>query len=77
MRLHGNTMVCIKLILGPCIVIVTDLKLIVMPILSFSLVNGNYLMYPLWGTGANLTLGESYQYFLKMRKKGIRAHSWI
>jgi len=47
-------------------------------------VHGNYLMRPNWGSPlgvkyswAPLTLKESYDYFLKMRKKGIRSHSWI
>jgi hypothetical protein len=41
-------------------------------------VSGNYLMKKAWGEhAAQLTLRESYEYFLKMRNKGIRAHSWI
>jgi hypothetical protein len=41
-------------------------------------VAGNYLMKLAWGPhAAQLTLRESYEYFLKMRNKGIRAHSWI
>ena len=42
-------------------------------------VAGNYLMAPeRWGPDCpKLTLRQSYDVFLNMRKKGIRAHSWI
>jgi hypothetical protein len=50
-------------------------------------VRGNYLLTE-WRGGRtdqeenesllnNLTLRQSYEFFLKMRQKGIRAHSWI
>ncbi len=39
---------------------------------------GNYLMARTWGFPKNTgTLFDSYQVFLKLRQKGIRAHSWI
>lgn len=43
---------------------------------------GNYLMYPYWIQASafdntSTTMAESYELFLKLRKKGIRAHSWI
>eukprot|EP00995_Heteronema_vittatum_P009656 NODE_500_length_1339_cov_219.700000_g362_i1.p1 GENE.NODE_500_length_1339_cov_219.700000_g362_i1~~NODE_500_length_1339_cov_219.700000_g362_i1.p1 ORF type:complete len:169 (+),score=58.46 NODE_500_length_1339_cov_219.700000_g362_i1:527-1033(+) len=35
-------------------------------------------MYKWWkGTTGRQTLAESYQWFLKLRQTGIRAHSWI
>ena len=40
----------------------------------------NDLMRPEWGPPALLpaiTLRESYDLFLRLRQKGIRAHSWI
>lgn len=41
-------------------------------------VDGNYLMMAQWGTiHSHMSLYESYQYFLKLRQKGIRAHSWV
>jgi hypothetical protein len=40
---------------------------------------GNYLMYDCcWNkTSDNLTLWDSYQIFLKLRNKGVRAHSYV
>lgn len=43
---------------------------------------GNYLMYPYWIQASafdntSTTIRESYELFLRLRKKGIRAHSWI
>lgn len=41
-------------------------------------VNGNYLMLGQWGNlTTRMSLYDSYQYFLKLRQKGIRAHSWV
>ena len=43
-------------------------------------VKGNYLLADKeWsGTGvADLSLRQSYEYFLRLREKGIRAHSWV
>ena len=41
-------------------------------------VDGNYLMMGQWGdTHTHMSLYDSYQYFLKLRQKGIRAHSWV
>jgi hypothetical protein len=41
-------------------------------------VDGNYLMMAQWGKiHSHMSLHESYQYFLKLRQKGIRAHSWV
>jgi len=45
-------------------------------------VSGNYLMRPEWGdtiagSGEEVSLLESYQLFLAMRRKGIRSHSWV
>jgi hypothetical protein len=41
-------------------------------------VSGNYLMYEHWKDMSDqLSLRQSYEYFLKMREKGIRAHSWV
>lgn len=41
-------------------------------------VDGNYLMLGQWGNiTTHMSLLESYQYFLKLRQKGIRAHSWV
>ena len=40
-------------------------------------VSGNYLMAGPWGSVSDTTLRESYQFFLTLRQKGIRAHSWI
>ena len=38
----------------------------------------NYFM-PHWDGGVDETkgIGDSYELFLRMRKAGIRAHSWI
>jgi hypothetical protein len=39
---------------------------------------GNYLLKDHWhGTADDLTVHDSYQYFLKLRQGGIRAHSWV
>jgi len=41
-------------------------------------VSGNYLMSPLWlDAVSDLTIRQSYEYFLRLREKGIRAHSWV
>jgi hypothetical protein len=41
-------------------------------------VDGNYLMLGQWGNlTTHMSLYNSYQYFLKLRQKGIRAHSWV
>ena len=39
----------------------------------------NYLMIPSWGEQRDKTktIEDSYQYFLKMRQRGVRAHSWV
>jgi hypothetical protein len=39
---------------------------------------GNYLLRRAWrGSVDGLTVHDSYQYFLKLRQLGIRAHSWV
>jgi hypothetical protein len=39
---------------------------------------GNYLLEKHWAdTVDDLTVHDSYQYFLKLRQRGIRAHSWV
>lgn len=41
---------------------------------------GNYLMRPNWGPYEDQdrkTLKQSYDIFLRLRQKGIRAHSWV
>ena len=42
-------------------------------------VYGNVIMRDIWDKGGmtNMTLRESYELFLRLRKKGIRAHSWV
>lgn len=43
-------------------------------------VKGNPIMRQTWlkgGVMADMTLRESYDLFLRMRLKGIRAHSWV
>jgi hypothetical protein len=45
-------------------------------------VAGNYLMDEYWNNTpgnppSNLSLRQSYELFLRMRKQGIRAHSWV
>lgn len=42
-------------------------------------VDGNPIMRRIWGKNevANMTLRQSYELFLRMRQKGIRAHSWV
>jgi hypothetical protein len=43
-------------------------------------VSGNPIMKRIWKRGgvvADMTLRESYELFLQMRQKGIRAHSWV
>jgi hypothetical protein len=42
-------------------------------------VEGNPIMRDIWKKSdmANLTLRESYDLFLQMRQRGIRAHSWV
>jgi hypothetical protein len=42
-------------------------------------VKGNYLLAKEWSEAgaADLTLRQSYEYFLRLREKGIRAHSWV
>lgn len=39
----------------------------------------NYLMAGNWGNSQDMskTIYDSYQYFLKLRKLGVRAHSWV
>lgn len=39
----------------------------------------NYIMAPNWGNTQDMTksIADSYQYFLKLRKLGVRAHSWV
>ena len=39
-------------------------------------VSGNYLLGEEWN-GRNMSLKDSYNYFLKLRRQGIRAHSWV
>jgi len=41
-------------------------------------VKGNYLLEEFWrGNVADKSLRESYDLFLKLRHRGIRAHSWV
>ena len=41
-------------------------------------VSGNHIMAKYWGTlDNNVSLRDSYDVFLRLRQKGIRAHSWI
>jgi hypothetical protein len=43
-------------------------------------ISGNYLMEEHWGQLETLdkaSLYDSYKYFLQLRQKGIRAHSWV
>lgn len=41
-------------------------------------VKGNYLMTQYWGSiGDDVTIRQSAEYFLKLRQKGVRAHSWV
>ena len=41
-------------------------------------ISGNKIMRPYWGTlDTNVSLLESYELFLRLREKGIRAHSWV
>ena len=41
-------------------------------------VGGNYLMRYAWKNDTDdLTIHDSYQYFLCLRQKGVRAHSWV
>merc|ERR1712192_102229 len=39
----------------------------------------NYLMASNWQGSQDMsrTIADSYQYFLKLRKLGVRAHSWV
>ena len=39
----------------------------------------NYLMAPFWGhtQDKTRTIADSYHYFLRLRQRGIRAHSWV
>ena len=39
----------------------------------------NYLMSKYWGRSQDMTktIADSYQYFLKLRQLGVRAHSWV
>lgn len=39
----------------------------------------NYIMDPWWGDtiDKSLTIADSYQYFLRLRQRGVRAHSWV
>jgi hypothetical protein len=41
-------------------------------------VEGNYLMKPSWKNSTDdMSVHDSYQYFLRLRQKGVRAHSWV
>jgi hypothetical protein len=43
-------------------------------------ISGNYLMEEHWGQLETLdqaSMYDSYKYFLQLRQKGIRAHSWV
>jgi len=39
----------------------------------------NYLMASAWRSSRDMTktIADSYKYFLKLRRKGVRAHSWV
>jgi hypothetical protein len=39
----------------------------------------NYIMAPAWAHTQDMSksIADSYQYFLKLRKLGVRAHSWV
>ena len=39
----------------------------------------NYIMAPWWEhtQDKNMSIGDSYQYFLRLRHRGVRAHSWV
>ena len=39
----------------------------------------NYLMAPYWGDTQDMTksIADSYTYFLMLRQRGVRAHSWV
>ena len=40
----------------------------------------NYIMQPMgWGNSidTSMSIADSYQYFLRLRQKGVRAHSWV
>ena len=39
----------------------------------------NYIMGRWWGKAVDKTMSiaDSYAYFLKLRQKGVRAHSWV
>ncbi len=39
----------------------------------------NYLMASNWGDSQDMSMSvaDSYQYFLKLRQRGVRAHSWV
>jgi len=39
----------------------------------------NYLMAKNWGNSQDLSkkIADSYDYFLRLRQKGVRAHSWV
>lgn len=41
-------------------------------------VEGNYLMKHAWKNSTDdMSVHDSYQYFLRLRQKGVRAHSWV
>ena len=41
-------------------------------------ISGNIIMRPYWGIlDKNVSLKDSYEMFLTLRQKGIRAHSWV
>lgn len=41
-------------------------------------VEGNYLMKHAWKNSTDdMSIYDSYQYFLRLRQKGVRAHSWV
>jgi hypothetical protein len=39
----------------------------------------NYIMQPFWGKAMDktMTIADSYEYFLRLRRQGVRAHSWV
>jgi len=39
----------------------------------------NYLMAPHWAhtQDMNKTIADSYTYFVSLRQRGVRAHSWV
>mmetsp|Transcript_81006 Transcript_81006/g.131255 ORF Transcript_81006/g.131255 Transcript_81006/m.131255 type:complete len:409 (-) Transcript_81006:1172-2398(-) len=39
----------------------------------------NYLMEPYWGSSQDMSksIADSYEYFLELRVRGVRSHSWV